>query len=76
MADDSSCLLVSGTLDSVKEYYRNLLHGTEELKTSACTTSCGAGVPKTIKEVISECHEEVVRKCVPYTMPSQFVLER
>ena len=64
MADDCSCPVAAGTLDLVRDYYRKLLHGTDDLKTNACTTSCGAGVPKTIKKVIAECHEEVVTKCV------------
>ena len=62
MADECSCPVTAETLDSVREYYGKLLHGTEDLKTNACTPSCGAGMPKTIKKVIAECHEEVVTK--------------
>ena len=62
MADDCSCGTSSKTFDSVKEYYGKILHGTDDLKTNACTTSCGAGVPKRVKKVIAECHEEVVSK--------------
>ena len=64
MADDSCPAFTAGTVDSVKEYYRKLLHGTYDLKTNACTMSCGSGLPTTIKEAISECHSEVVAKCV------------
>ena len=64
MADDSCLAFAAGTVDSVKEYYRKLLHGTDDLKTNACTMSCGSGLPTTIKEAISECHSEVVAKCV------------
>ena len=64
MADDSCTAFAAGTVDSVKEYYRKLLHGTYDLKTNACTMSCGPGVPTTIKEAILECHQEVVTKCV------------
>ena len=59
MADDSC-----PTVDSVKEYYRKLLHGTDELKTKACTMSCGPSLPTMIQEAILECHQEVVTKCV------------
>ena len=62
MANDCSCGTSTGTLEAVKEYYGKILHGTEDLKTNACTTSCGAGVPKRVKKVIAECHEEVVSK--------------
>ena len=62
MDDDPA--LAAGIVDSVKEYYRKLLHGTDDLKTNACTMSCGSGVPTTIKEAISVCHQEVVTKCV------------
>ena len=62
MANDRSCGTSSGTLDSVKEYYGKVLHGTEDLKTDVCTTSSGAGVPNRVKKVIAECHEEVVSK--------------
>ena len=62
MADDCCCGTSSKTFDSVKEYYGKILHGTDDLKTNACTTSCGAGVPKRVKKVIAECHEEVVSK--------------
>ena len=64
MADDSCPAFAAGTVDSVKEYYRKLLHGTDDPKTNACTMSCGSGVSTTIKEAISECHPEVVAKCV------------
>ena len=64
MADDSCLAFAAGTVDSVKEYYRKLLHGTDDLNTNACTMSCGSGLPTTIKEAISECHSEVVAKCV------------
>ena len=64
MADDSCSAFAAGTVDSVKEYYKKLLHGTDDLKTNACMMSCGSGVPTTIKEAISECHPEVVTKCV------------
>ena len=64
MANECSCESSSGsgTLDSVKEYYGKILHGTDDLKTNACTTSCGAGAPKRVKKVIAECHEEVLSK--------------
>ena len=64
MVDDTCPAFAAGTVDSVKEYYRKLLHGTDELKMNVCTMSCGSGVPTTIKEAISECHLEVVTKCV------------
>ena len=46
----------------LQECYGKILHGTDDLKTNACTTSCGAGAPKRVKKVIAECHEEVVSK--------------
>ena len=64
MADDSCTAFAAGTVDSVKEYYRKLLHGTDDLKTNACTMSCGSGVPTTIKEAISKFNPVVVTKCV------------
>ena len=66
MADDSCPAFAAGTVDSVKEYYRKLLHGTDDLNTNACTIAmfCGSGVPTTIKEAISKCHPAVVAKCV------------
>ena len=55
----------SGTFDSVKEHYRKkTLHETDGVDTNACHASCGADTPRRVKEVISECHEEVVKKCV------------
>ena len=64
MADDFCLAFAAVTVDSVKEYYRKLLHGTDNLKTNACTMSCGSGLRTTIKEAISECHQEVVTECV------------
>ena len=64
MADDSCTAFAAGTVDSVKEYYRKLLHGTDDLKKNACTMSCGSGVPTTIKEAISKFNPVVVTKCV------------
>ena len=47
--------------DSVKEYYGKRLQGSDDLKTSACTTG-GSFMPKYIKQAIGEVHDEVVSR--------------
>eukprot|EP00117_Sycon_ciliatum_P044185 scpid51868/ scgid31907/ Arsenite methyltransferase; Methylarsonite methyltransferase; S-adenosyl-L-methionine:arsenic(III) methyltransferase len=47
--------------DSVKDYYGKRLQGSDDLKTSACTTGASA-MPRYIRQAIAEVHDEVVKR--------------
>jgi arsenite methyltransferase len=53
---------MAATHEKVQDYYGKKLQKTEDLKTTACTTSCGGSFPQVIKKALADCHEEVVSK--------------
>ena len=55
---------MAATHEKVQDYYGKKLQKTEDLKTTACTTSCGGSFPQVIKKALADCHEEVVSKLV------------